>query len=154
MIDRLTANLRAAASLFMTEDERLPTRLAGSRKGAFRNLEVSATGVVDFERLRSGRVDTAETSSLHLDALRHASSRSTRIWLHRGQRIQCWRARARLLPSRLRQDDSSQPLSDVGADEPPRSSVTERTRPMARSAKKDGLLADLPKAGNPGPVLN
>jgi phosphate:Na+ symporter len=35
-----------------------------------RNLEVSATAS-HFERLRSGRVDTAETSSLHLDALRH-----------------------------------------------------------------------------------
>ena len=76
MIDRLMANLRAAASLlFMTADERAP-RLLAAEKEAFRNLEVLATGS-HFERLRSGRVNTAETSSLHLDVLRHLKQINT-----------------------------------------------------------------------------
>jgi phosphate:Na+ symporter len=68
IIDRLIANVRAAASLFMTGDDRA-ARLLGAEKEAFRSLEAGATAS-HFERLRAGRVDTAETSSLHLDALR------------------------------------------------------------------------------------
>ena len=68
IIDRLIANVRAAASLFMTGDDRA-ARLLAAEKEAFRNLEAAATAS-HFERLRAGRTDTAETSSLHLDALR------------------------------------------------------------------------------------
>jgi phosphate:Na+ symporter len=68
IIDRLIANVRAAASLFMTVDERA-ARLLAAEKEAFRALEATATAS-HFARLRAGRVDTAETSSLHLDALR------------------------------------------------------------------------------------
>ena len=68
IIDRLIANVRAAASLFMTADERA-ARLLAAEKEAFRTLEATATAS-HFARLRTGRVDTAETSSLHLDALR------------------------------------------------------------------------------------
>jgi phosphate:Na+ symporter len=68
IIDRLIANVRAAASLFMTGDDRA-ARLLAAEKEAFRSLEAGATAS-HFERLRAGRVDTAETSSLHLDALR------------------------------------------------------------------------------------
>jgi phosphate:Na+ symporter len=68
IIDRLIANVRAAASLFMTADERA-ARLLAAEKEAFRTLEATATAS-HFARLRAGRVDTAETSSLHLDALR------------------------------------------------------------------------------------
>jgi phosphate:Na+ symporter len=68
MIDRLIANARTAASLFMTADERA-ARLLAAEKEAFRSLEATATAS-HFARLRAGRVDTAETSSLHLDALR------------------------------------------------------------------------------------
>jgi phosphate:Na+ symporter len=68
MIDRLMVNLRIAASLIVTEDVRA-ARLLVSEKEAFRSMEAAATAS-HFERLRSGRIETAETSSLHLDALR------------------------------------------------------------------------------------
>jgi phosphate:Na+ symporter len=68
MVDRLLANLRMAASLFMTSDERAARLLAGEKE-VFRNLESAAT-TAHFERLRSGRLESVETSTLHLDALR------------------------------------------------------------------------------------
>ena len=68
MMDRLLANVRTAASLFMTEDPRAARALA-EEKVAFRDAETKAT-VAHFDRLRSGRIDSAETSSLHLDLLR------------------------------------------------------------------------------------
>ena len=68
IIDRLIINVQAAAALFMTGDERA-ARLLAAEKEAFRELEAQATAA-HFARLRAGRVDTAETSSLHLDALR------------------------------------------------------------------------------------
>jgi len=101
MIDRLMANLRAAASLFMTEDERA-ARLLVAEKEAFRNLEALATAS-HFERLRSGRVDTAETSSLHLDALRHLKQVNTHLVAAAAYPV--LESKGELLPSRLRQDD-------------------------------------------------
>jgi phosphate:Na+ symporter len=68
LVDRLIANLRTAASLFMTEDARA-ARLLAEEKVAFRDAENAATEA-HFARLRTGRLDTAETSSLHLDLLR------------------------------------------------------------------------------------
>jgi phosphate:Na+ symporter len=68
IIDRLIGNVRAAASLFMTGDDRA-ARLLAAEKEAFRSMEAAATAS-HFARLRAGRIDTAETSSLHLDALR------------------------------------------------------------------------------------
>ncbi|CAH1664395.1 MAG: Na/Pi cotransporter family protein [Chelatococcus sp.] len=68
LMDRLIANLRTAASLFMTEDARA-ARLLAEEKVAFRDAENAATGA-HFARLRTGRLDTTETSSLHLDLLR------------------------------------------------------------------------------------
>lgn len=68
MMDRLVTNLRTAASLFMTDDRRA-ARLLVDEKVAFRDLEAAATQS-HFDRLRSGRRDTAETSALHLDLLR------------------------------------------------------------------------------------
>jgi phosphate:Na+ symporter len=68
MMDRLVTNLRTAASLFMTDDRRA-ARLLVDEKVAFRDLEAAATQS-HFDRLRTGRRDTAETSALHLDLLR------------------------------------------------------------------------------------
>ncbi|RKF35700.1 Na/Pi cotransporter family protein [Paraburkholderia fungorum] len=68
MMDRLMANLRTAASLFMTEDPRTAHMLA-DEKVAFREAESAATAS-HFERLRAGRIDSAQTSALHLDLLR------------------------------------------------------------------------------------
>ena len=66
MIDRLAVNLRTAASLFMTADEPAARLLVGEKE-VFRSLEAAATET-HFDRLRAGRIDTAETSTLHLDA--------------------------------------------------------------------------------------
>ena len=68
MMDHLMTNLRTAASLFMTEDPRT-ARMLADEKVAFREAESTATAS-HFERLRSGRIDTAQTSALHLDLLR------------------------------------------------------------------------------------
>lgn len=68
LMDRLIANLRTAASLFMTEDPRV-ARLLAEEKPAFRDAEAAATRA-HFERLRAGGIDTAETSAIHLDLLR------------------------------------------------------------------------------------
>jgi phosphate:Na+ symporter len=68
MIDRLIVNVRTAASLFMTGDERA-VRLLAAEKEAFRAMQTASTDA-HFDRLRSKRVDTTETSALHLDALR------------------------------------------------------------------------------------
>jgi len=68
ILDRLTANLHTATAVFMTEDVRA-ARLLAAEKEVFRDIESRAT-LAHFERLRSGRLDTAETSTLHLDILR------------------------------------------------------------------------------------
>ena len=53
----------SAASLFMSGDERA-ARLLAAEKEVFRKLEADATNA-HFERLRAGRLDTAETSTMH-----------------------------------------------------------------------------------------
>ncbi len=68
MFDRVLANLRTAAALFMTDDPRA-ARLLAAEKEAFRDIEAAATQS-HFDRLRAGRSDTAETSALHLDVIR------------------------------------------------------------------------------------
>jgi phosphate:Na+ symporter len=68
MMARLLANVRMAASLLAHGDPRV-ARMLASEKEAFRDLETAATRA-HFERLREGRIDTAETSALHLDVIR------------------------------------------------------------------------------------
>lgn len=68
MVDRLNVNVRTAASLFMTGDRRA-ARLLAREKEVFRTLEANATEA-HFQRMRAGQVDTVETSTMHLDALR------------------------------------------------------------------------------------
>ena len=100
MIDRLLANLRMTASLFMTEDERV-ARLMVGEKQVFRNLESEATSA-HFERLRSGRIDTAETSTMHLDVLRSLASVNAHLVAAAAYPV--LESKGELLPSRLRQD--------------------------------------------------
>jgi phosphate:Na+ symporter len=100
MIDRLLANLRMTASLFMTEDERV-ARLMVGEKQVFRNLESEATSA-HFERLRSGRIDTAETSTMHLDVLRNLASVNAHLVAAAAYPV--LESKGELLPSRLRQD--------------------------------------------------
>jgi phosphate:Na+ symporter len=68
LLDRLTGNLRNAASLFMTEDPRA-ARLLAEEKTAFRQLEEAATRA-HLERLRGGPAEVVGASALHLDLLR------------------------------------------------------------------------------------
>ena len=67
-MNRLIANLRAAASLFMTADPRA-ARLLAEEKPAFRDAEQAATRT-HFERLRVTGGEGADTSALHVDLLR------------------------------------------------------------------------------------
>ncbi|MBV9734467.1 MAG: Na/Pi cotransporter family protein [Acidisphaera sp.] len=77
MLRRLGANLRAAAAVVMTDDTRAARALVGE-KAAFRDLEAAATAA-HFARLREGRVDSRETSALHLDVLRDMKRVNTHL---------------------------------------------------------------------------
>jgi phosphate:Na+ symporter len=68
MIGRLAANLKTAASLFVTEDPRT-ARLLVDEKAVFRDAESKATAS-HFDRLRNSDLQTAQASSIHLDLLR------------------------------------------------------------------------------------
>ncbi|WP_342241256.1 Na/Pi cotransporter family protein [Inquilinus sp. OTU3971] len=68
MCERLLANLKLAVAVFMTGDARAAARLI-AEKEVFRELERHATET-HFLRLREGRLESIETSSLHLDILR------------------------------------------------------------------------------------
>jgi len=68
LFDRLTNNLQTAASLLVTQDERMAQMLA-REKAAFRKAESEATQS-HFIRLRKGDLNTSATSSLHLDVIR------------------------------------------------------------------------------------
>jgi phosphate:Na+ symporter len=97
-LDRLLTNLHTAATVFMTEDVRAARLLAGEKE-AFRDIEGRATAA-HFERLRAGRVDTAETSTLHLDILRDLARVNTHLVAAAAYPI--LEGKGELLPSRLR----------------------------------------------------
>jgi phosphate:Na+ symporter len=99
MIDRLIINIRTAASLFMTGDERA-ARLLAAEKEAFRAMETASTDA-HFDRLRSKRIDTTETSSLHLDALRDLKSVNKHIVAAAAYPV--LESKGELLSTRLRQ---------------------------------------------------
>lgn len=98
LIDRLIATVRLAASLFLTRDPATARALV-AEKEAFRGIEAEGVAV-HFDRLRSGNVQTVETSSLHLDALRDLK----RINAHlvEAAAYPILRTGGELLPSRLR----------------------------------------------------
>jgi len=101
MMDRLQANLRAAAALFLTADVRA-ARLLAAEKEIFRDMEALSTRQ-HFERLRGGRIETAETGALHLDVLRDL----TRINGHlvAAAAYPVLEGQGELLASRLRSED-------------------------------------------------
>jgi phosphate:Na+ symporter len=100
MIDRLQANVRTAASSFMTGDERA-ARLLAAEKEIFRDLESEATDA-HFSRLRARRIDTAETSTMHLDALRDLKNVNTHLVAAAAYPV--LENTGELLRSRIRQD--------------------------------------------------
>ena len=98
MIERLAGNVSAAAAVFMTDDPRAARRLLAEEE-VFRDLEARATEA-HFARIRAGRVESVETSALHLDVLRdlkrinaHLTAAADSVLDRIGE----------LLPSRLRQ---------------------------------------------------
>ena len=99
IVDRLLANLRTAATVFMTEDIRA-ARLLAAEKESFRDLVALAT-TAHFERLRAGRIETAETSTLHLDLLRDLARVNTHLVAAAAYPV--LEGKGELLPSRLRQ---------------------------------------------------
>jgi phosphate:Na+ symporter len=98
IIDRLVGNLRSAAALLVTGDERA-ARLLVEEKEVFRSLEAEATAA-HFERLREGRVGTVETSALHLDALRDLKQVNAHLVAAAAYPV--LESKGELLPSRLR----------------------------------------------------
>jgi phosphate:Na+ symporter len=68
LMDRLIANTRTAASLFVTEDPRTARSLA-EEKLAFRRAEQRAT-TNHFTRMRDGISAASQSSAIHLDLVR------------------------------------------------------------------------------------
>jgi hypothetical protein len=77
-----------------------PRREPGEFAKSVSGVEISRQSV--FERLRSGRIDTAETSSLHLDALRYL--KDVNAHLVAGAAYPVLESKGELLASRPRQD--------------------------------------------------
>jgi len=68
LVDRLIAILRESTAVFLSGDVAAARRLGGEKEDLRRTDELATAA--HFERLRSGRIETIETSALHLDALR------------------------------------------------------------------------------------
>ena len=98
LVDRVTANVRLAASLFVSGDEDAARRLV-AEKEAFRAVESDAVAA-HYRRLQSGTVSTVETSSLHLDALRDLKQVNSH--LIEGAAYPVLGSKGALLPTRLR----------------------------------------------------
>lgn len=64
MMQRLVDNVRLAASVFISRDQDSARRLV-TEKQHFRELEMKATEA-HFERLKAGRIDSHQTSQLHM----------------------------------------------------------------------------------------
>ena len=98
IVDRLVSNLRSAAALLVTGDDRA-ARLLVEEKEVFRTLEAEATST-HFEHLREGRVGSIETSALTLDALRDLKRVNAHLVAAAAYPV--LEGKGDLLPSRLR----------------------------------------------------
>lgn len=98
LVDRLLATLRQSTAVFLSGDPEAARALA-SEKEAFRRLEDEAIAA-HFERLRSGNIETVETSALHLDALRDLKRVNSH--LIEASAYPILKKRGELLPTRLR----------------------------------------------------
>jgi phosphate:Na+ symporter len=112
MLERLAVNVHTAAAVFITDDPRAARRLLGEKE-VFRDLEARATDS-HFARIRAGRVESVETSALHLDVLRdlkrinaHIAAAAYPVLENLGE----------LLPSRLRRDGDEQAATITGRQE-------------------------------------
>ncbi|MDA8048659.1 MAG: Na/Pi cotransporter family protein [Rhodospirillales bacterium] len=100
LLERLAANLRTAAAVLMTEDPRAARELA-NEKAVFRDLEASAT-TGHFQRLRERRIESMETSALHLDLVRHLKEVNAHLVAAAAYPV--LEGQGELLTSRVRQD--------------------------------------------------
>src|SRR5712691_6857091 len=99
MVERLEANLRAAAAVFITDDPRAARRLLGEKE-VFRDLEARATEA-HFPCIRAWPVDSVDTSALHLRFLRYLKRINAHI---AAAAYPVLERLGELLPSRLRRD--------------------------------------------------
>ncbi|WP_255325819.1 MULTISPECIES: Na/Pi cotransporter family protein [unclassified Sphingobium] len=97
-VDRLVETLHQSTAVFLSGDVTAARALAAEKDG-FRRLEDEATAA-HFDRLRSGNVETVETSALHLDALRDLKRVSGH--LIEASAYPILKQRGDLLPTRLR----------------------------------------------------
>jgi phosphate:Na+ symporter len=108
MLGRLDANLRAAASVFVTEDVRAARHLA-DEKTVFRDLEAEA--IEDhFRSLRSRKPGSAEAQSPDLDLLRDLKRINDH--LVSGAAYPVLQSQGELLSSRLRPPDPGEDAAD------------------------------------------
>jgi phosphate:Na+ symporter len=105
MLDRLSANLRLAATAFMTGDERAARALA-DEKAVFRDIE-SKAAAAHFRLLREVKPAATETNTLHLDLLR--ALKAVNDHLVAGAAYPIFEKRGELRQSRLR----TKPSKDV-----------------------------------------
>jgi phosphate:Na+ symporter len=99
IMERLIGNVHAAAAVLMTDDPRAARQLL-AEKEVFRDIETRATEA-HFARIRAGRVESVETSKLHLDLLRDTKRINSHI---AAAAYPVLERLGELLPSRLRQD--------------------------------------------------
>ena len=100
-LNRLIANLHAAASVFMTDDIKA-ARMLAAEKETFRDMEATATQQ-HFARLRAGGDQLTEASALQLDVLRDIKQVNTHLVAAAAYRV--LRNHGELLASRLRAED-------------------------------------------------
>jgi phosphate:Na+ symporter len=100
-LNRLTGNLHAAASVFMTDDIKA-ARMLAAEKETFRDLEATATQE-HFARLRAGGTQLTEASALQLDVLRDIKQVNTHLVAAAAYRV--LQSHGELLASRLRTED-------------------------------------------------
>jgi phosphate:Na+ symporter len=100
-LNRLTTNLRTAASVFVTDDIKA-ARLLAAEKETFRDMEAAATQE-HFARLRSGGTQLTEASALQLDVLRDIKQVNTHLVAAAAYRV--LQNHGELLTSRLRVEE-------------------------------------------------
>jgi phosphate:Na+ symporter len=111
MLERLAGNVTTAAAVFMTDDARAARTLLGEKE-VFRNLEAEATDT-HFARIRAGRVESRETSSLHLDVLRDMKRINSHI---AAAAYPVLERQGELLSSRLRVDPDREEFPATSSD--------------------------------------
>jgi len=111
MLERLAGNVHTGAAVFMANDARAARSLLGEKE-VFRDLEARATEA-HFARVRAGRVESVETSTLHLDVLRNLKRINAHI---AAAAYPVLERLGELLPSRLRRDIDVEDFQAVAAE--------------------------------------